>query len=46
MKQDNLELLEEFVYELIIEDNEVKGVILENGIKIYSKTVIITAEHI
>ena len=43
MKQDNLELLEEFVYELIIEDNEVKGVILENGIKIYSKTVIITA---
>ena len=43
MKQENLELLEEFVHELIIEDNEVKGVILENGIKIYSKTVIITA---
>lgn len=39
---DNLELLEEFVNELIIEDNKVKGVILENGTKIYSKTVIIT----
>lgn len=43
VKQENLELLEEFVYELIIEDNEVKGVILENGEKIFSKTVIITA---
>lgn len=43
LKQPNLELLEEFVHELIIENNEVKGVTLENGIKLYSKTVIITA---
>lgn len=37
-----LEMLEEFVEELIIEGDEVKGVLLENGEKIYSKTVIIT----
>src|SRR5690554_4321739 len=43
LKQPNLELLEECVHELIIENNEVKGVTLENGIKLYSKTVIITA---
>lgn len=39
---ENLELLEDFVDTLIIEDNEVKGIILENGTKILSKTVIIT----
>ncbi|HKL95100.1 MAG TPA: tRNA uridine-5-carboxymethylaminomethyl(34) synthesis enzyme MnmG [Haploplasma sp.] len=39
---NNLELLEDFVDKLIIEDNEVKGIILENGKKIFSKTVIIT----
>ena len=42
IKQNNLELLEEFVSELIIENNIAKGVILENGTKIYSKTVVIT----
>src|SRR5690625_2510620 len=41
--QEGLDLLEEFVHELIIENNVVKGVVLENGEKIYSKTVIITA---
>ncbi|WP_025725058.1 tRNA uridine-5-carboxymethylaminomethyl(34) synthesis enzyme MnmG [Acholeplasma granularum] len=41
-KQDNLTLLESFVDTLIIEDNKVKGVLLEDGTKIFSKTVIIT----
>lgn len=41
-QQDNLELLEEFVDRLIVEDNQVKGIILENNTKIYGKTVIIT----
>lgn len=41
-QQENLELLEALVEGLIIEDKKVKGVILENGEKIYSKTVIIT----
>ncbi|MCR1808689.1 tRNA uridine-5-carboxymethylaminomethyl(34) synthesis enzyme MnmG [Haploplasma modicum] len=41
-QQEGLDLLEEFVDKLIIEDNEVKGVLLENGEKIFSKTVIIT----
>ncbi|MGI6360617.1 MAG: tRNA uridine-5-carboxymethylaminomethyl(34) synthesis enzyme MnmG [Acholeplasmatales bacterium] len=41
-QQENLELLEALVEGLIVEDNKVKGVILENGEKIYSKTVIIT----
>ncbi len=41
-QQENLELLEALVEGLIVEDNKVKGVILENGEKIYSKIVIIT----
>lgn len=40
--QQNLSLLESLVQNLIIEDHTVKGVVLENGEKIYSKTVIIT----
>ena len=39
---NNLEILEEMVKELIVEDNKAKGVILENGNIINSKTVIIT----
>ena len=38
----NLEILEAMVKELIVEDNVVKGVILENGNKIEAKAVIIT----
>ena len=38
----NLEILEGFVEDLIVEDGIVKGVILENGEKIYSKRVILT----
>lgn len=41
--QEGLDLLEEFVHELIIIDGVAKGVVLENGEKIYSKTVVITA---
>ena len=39
---DNLEILEAMVKELIVEDNIVKGVILEDGSFINSKAVIIT----
>ena len=39
---DNLELLEAMVKELILDNNKVCGVILENGTKIESKTVIMT----
>ena len=39
---DNLEILEAMVKELIVEDNIVKGVILEDGRIINSKAVIIT----
>ena len=38
----NLELLEDLVKELIVENNIVKGVILESGKKILSKSVILT----
>ena len=41
-KQDNLEILEGIVEDLIVNDDKVQGVILENGIKIYSKIVILT----
>ncbi|MBP3059299.1 tRNA uridine-5-carboxymethylaminomethyl(34) synthesis enzyme MnmG [Texas Phoenix palm phytoplasma] len=41
-KASNLTLLEGLVYNFIIEDNKVKGVRLENGKIIYSKTVILT----
>ena len=40
--QDNLEVLESFVDDLIVSDGKVCGVILENGNKINSKTVILT----
>lgn len=43
VEQEGLDLLEEFVHELIIEDGVVKGVLLENGERILSKTVVITA---
>ena len=38
----NLEILEGLVEDLIVEDGIVKGVIFENGEKIYSKRVILT----
>ncbi|HEY8405465.1 MAG TPA: FAD-dependent oxidoreductase, partial [Acholeplasma sp.] len=40
--QENLSLLESLVQNLIVEDQTVKGVVLENGEKIHGKTVIIT----
>ena len=40
--QNNLEIKEAIVEDLIIENNQVKGVILENGEKIVSKIVILT----
>ncbi|MBS7020913.1 MAG: tRNA uridine-5-carboxymethylaminomethyl(34) synthesis enzyme MnmG, partial [Firmicutes bacterium] len=40
--QENLELLESLVEDLIIENNKINGVILEEGTKIFSKTVILT----
>ena len=39
---DNLSVLEGIVEDLIVENNKVMGIILENGEKIYSKTVILT----
>ncbi len=41
-QQDNLKILEGIVEDLIIEDNIIKGIILENGEKINSKCVILT----
>ena len=41
-KQENLTLLEAMVEDLIIENNTVKGIILEDGTKIYSDIVILT----
>ena len=40
--QKNLEIKESFVEDLIVEDNIVKGVILDNGERINSKAVILT----
>jgi len=40
--QENLELLEAMVEDLIVEDKEVKGIVLENNTKITSKKVILT----
>lgn len=40
--QENLEIKEDMVEDLIINDNQVYGVILEDGTKIESKTVILT----
>ena len=39
---DNLEIKEAMVEDLIVENNEVKGIILEDGTKIESKIVILT----
>ena len=41
-KQENLEIKESLVEDLIVEDNKVKGVVLENGEKIYAKAVVLT----
>lgn len=40
--QKNLEIQEEIVEDLIIENNTVKGIITENGTKIFAKIVILT----
>lgn len=40
--QENLEIKEALVEDLIIEDNKIKGVVLENNEKIYCDTVILT----
>ncbi len=42
MKQDNLDVIEAYVDKLIIENDEAKGVVLEDGNKYYSKAVIVT----
>lgn len=41
-KEKNLTILEKMVEDLITLDNKIKGVVLENGDKIYAKSVIIT----
>ena len=41
-KQDNLDLLEAMVEDLIVEENTVKGIVLEDGTKILSEIVILT----
>ncbi len=41
-KQDNLTIVEEMVKELIVEDNTIKGVILENNEEVFSEIVILT----
>ncbi len=41
-KQDNLDIYIELVDSLIVENNKVKGVVFESGLKAYAKTVIIT----
>lgn len=39
---NNLDLIENLVESLVIENQEVKGVVLQDGTKIHSKTVIVT----
>lgn len=41
-KQDNLTLFEGLVDKLLVKDDEVYGVLLEDGSEVYAKTVIIT----
>ncbi len=41
-KQEFLELIEAFIQELIIDNDTVKGVVLQNGEKVYSRAVILT----
>ncbi len=40
--QENLDLMESIVEDLIVENNEIRGVILKDNKKIYSKAVILT----
>ena len=40
--QKNLTIIESLVEDLIVEENKIKGIVLENGEKIYSKAVILT----
>lgn len=42
LKQENLTVIENMVIELIIENNKVKGVVFDNGTKLYSEIVILT----
>ena len=41
-KQENLDIKESLVEDLIIENNKIKGVVLENGEKIFGDAVILT----
>ena len=41
-KEENLDILESMVADLLVEDGKIKGIVLENGQKIFSSTVIIT----
>lgn len=43
LKQENLTIIEEMVDDLIVQNNEVKGVVLENNEKYYGKVIILTA---
>ncbi|HEY8364969.1 MAG TPA: tRNA uridine-5-carboxymethylaminomethyl(34) synthesis enzyme MnmG [Haloplasmataceae bacterium] len=42
-KQKNLTIIEEMVDDLIVENNEIKGIVLENEEKYFAKIVILTA---
>jgi len=42
LKMHNLEIKESLVEDLIVEDNVVKGIVLEDGTKVEGKTVILT----
>ncbi len=42
LHQNNLDVVEAYVKELIIEDHQVKGVLLEDGIKYFANNVILT----
>ena len=42
LNQENLTVIENMVTELIIEDNKVKGVVFDDGTKLYSEIVILT----
>lgn len=42
MSQENLDVKEAYVDKLILEDNQIKGVKLEDGSSYYAKTVIVT----
>ncbi|MGE3919766.1 MAG: tRNA uridine-5-carboxymethylaminomethyl(34) synthesis enzyme MnmG [Gammaproteobacteria bacterium] len=41
--QDNLYIFQQSVEDLIIEQDQIKGVITQNGLKFYSKAVVLTA---